>query len=101
MVELNEQLAKNAAEKIVKNLQRIARKKFTNDPAKEIEFIGKINTNLMYTSNMEEAVRNADFVCETIVENLTEKQKLFKMIESVSLSFLMMMVKIMHTFGFI
>lgn len=84
MVEINFDLLKKADASISDSLARIARKLYKDKPLDAESFINDTRARLKGTTNINEAVRNADLVIEAIVENLETKQKLFKAIDEVA-----------------
>lgn len=83
VLEVSEQAARLAQKKNEKQLNRLARQFFKNDPNTQTAFVRKAISHLSYSSELSEGVKNADLVIEAITENLESKQALFAEIERV------------------
>jgi len=64
------------------SLKRVAKKKHENDQAAQTALVEDVLKHIQLSTNVTEAVANADLVIEAIVENVTIKQKLFAQVES-------------------
>lgn len=83
LVEINFDLLKKADATINDSLTRIA-KKTHKDKHDAEAFIEDVRARLKGTTNLNEAVKDADLIIEAIVENLPTKQKLFKTVDEVA-----------------
>lgn len=83
ITEVSEQLAERSKENVLKNAERLARKKFGKDEKLKANYVHKIDSRIKITSNYEESVRHADLVIEAIIENLDAKHKLFALLDKV------------------
>ncbi|XP_050391069.1 hydroxyacyl-coenzyme A dehydrogenase, mitochondrial [Patella vulgata] len=64
-----------------KSLQRVAKKKFADDPKGGESFINEIISRIKTETDPTVPAANTDLVIEAIVENLDVKQKLFKSLD--------------------
>ncbi|KAK6187142.1 hypothetical protein SNE40_005230 [Patella caerulea] len=64
-----------------KSLQRVAKKKFADDPKGGETFISEIISRIKTETDPTVPAANTDLVIEAIVENLDVKQKLFKSLD--------------------
>ncbi|KAI6209313.1 Eukaryotic translation initiation factor 2A [Aphelenchoides besseyi] len=78
LIDQNEQILGKAQKAIDKSLRRVAKKKFAQDESK---FVDGTLQYIKTTSNLSEAVKQADLIIEAIVENIEAKQKLFEQVE--------------------
>lgn len=83
LVEINYDLLKKSDATINASLSKIA-KKLHKDKNDAEAFINDTRSRLKGTTNLNEAVSDADLVIEAIVENLETKQKLFKTIDEIA-----------------
>lgn len=83
ITEVTEQLAEQSKKTIIKNAERVARKKCGIDENLKANYIHGISSRVRTTSNYEESVKNADLVIEAIIENLEAKHKLFALLDKV------------------
>lgn len=77
MVDMSEDILKKSRANIEKSLQRVAKKKFAENPKDGEAFVADVFSRLSIQTDSAEAVKNADLVTEAIVENLDIKKKLF------------------------
>lgn len=77
MVDMSEDILKKSRANIEKSLQRVAKKKFAENPKDGEAFVADVFSRLSIHTDSAEAVKNADLVTEAIVENLDIKKKLF------------------------
>jgi len=73
---------KNAHQSIETSFKRIAKKKFAKDESAQKSFVDERLKYIRLTSNIAEAVKDADLIIESVVEDIDVKQKLFAEIES-------------------
>lgn len=83
ITEVSEQLAEQSKKTIIKNAERLARKKFGTDENLKANYTQGVSSRVRTTSNYEESVKNADLVIEAIIENLEAKHKLFALLDKV------------------
>lgn len=84
LVEMNDALVEKARGNIRKSLQRVAKKKFSDDEKAQTEFIEQILSRLGGSSDLKQAVQDSDLVIEAVVENMKVKHELFGSIDAVS-----------------
>jgi 3-hydroxyacyl-CoA dehydrogenase len=84
MVDQKKELLEKANKSIAKNLERSGRKQFKDNEALVKKFIHGSLDRIETTTELNDAVDNADLVIEAIVENLKVKQELFASIDDVS-----------------
>ena len=79
LVDISEEILNAIKDKIEQNLQRyyVAKNKLTEEEA------SKILSNIHYTLNIEEAVKNVQLVIEAILEDMDLKKKLFNILDSI------------------
>ncbi|CAM1293307.1 HADH (predicted), partial [Pycnogonum litorale] len=82
LVDQTNDLLKNSTSRIQKNLSRVAKKKFADNPEDGEKFIQESLGRLKTTTDAQEGVKNSDLVIEAIVENIDVKQKLFKSLDA-------------------
>ncbi|KAI8368721.1 3-hydroxyacyl-CoA dehydrogenase [Blakeslea trispora] len=78
VVDTSDASLENGKSIISKSLQRVARKKFGDDDAKQKEFVSSVLRNIHLTTDANASVKEADLVVEAIVENMKVKHALFK-----------------------
>lgn len=84
LVEVNFDLLKRADATISKNLERISKKLYKDNPNAAEKFVVETRARLKGTTNVNEAVSATDLIIEAITENLEAKQKLFKNIDEIA-----------------
>jgi 3-hydroxyacyl-CoA dehydrogenase len=84
LVDLSQPMIDKAKKSIEKNLERVGKKAFKDDEVKIKNFVTESAARISTTTNVEEAAKDTDLVIEAIIEKLSEKQKLFSSIDSVS-----------------
>lgn len=77
LVDVSNEILKKSENNMKKSLERVARKKFSDDAQAGQKFITETLQRLKTNTDPKEAVKTADLVIEAIVENLEIKQKLF------------------------
>uniref|UniRef100_A0A182N3R1 3-hydroxyacyl-CoA dehydrogenase n=1 Tax=Anopheles dirus TaxID=7168 RepID=A0A182N3R1_9DIPT len=77
LVEMSDALVGKAIGGIRKSLERVAKKKFQDDPAKGQQFIDGTLAKIGGATQPETAVQGADLVVEAIVERMEVKHALF------------------------
>uniref|UniRef100_A0AC35TMW9 Hydroxyacyl-coenzyme A dehydrogenase, mitochondrial n=1 Tax=Rhabditophanes sp. KR3021 TaxID=114890 RepID=A0AC35TMW9_9BILA len=82
LVDQDQKALDKAKTSIAKSIDRVAKKKFADNEADRHAFISSTLQSIQYTTDVKQAVRNADLVIEAVVENLGVKQELFKTIEA-------------------
>lgn len=83
LVELDSSLIDKAKKSIEKNLERVAKKQFKDDPAKISAFVAESMGRIQGSTDIKETAKNTDIIIEAIVENLSVKQKFFSSIDDV------------------
>lgn len=83
ITEVSEQLAEQSKKNIIKNAERLARKKFGKDEKLKATYVQETSSRIRTTANYEDSVKNADLVIEAIIENLEAKHKLFALLDKV------------------
>lgn len=86
LIDLNSSLLDKSKIKIEKSLRRVGQKIFKGDENKINDYVEKSLNRIKFSSDLNEAVKTADLVIEAIVEDLTQKQKLFESIDNVAKS---------------
>ncbi|TKR82979.1 hypothetical protein L596_016643 [Steinernema carpocapsae] len=81
LVDQNKEILDKAFKSIDTSVRRVAKKKFADDAAKQTQLVEETLKGLSVSTNVEEAVANADLVIEAIVENIEAKRKLFAQVE--------------------
>ncbi|KAK0406875.1 hypothetical protein QR680_018861 [Steinernema hermaphroditum] len=81
LVDQSKEVLDKAFKSIDTSVRRVAKKKFADDAAKQAQLVEETLKGLSVTTNVEEAVANADLVIEAIVENIEAKRKLFAQVE--------------------
>ncbi|XP_060592406.1 hydroxyacyl-coenzyme A dehydrogenase, mitochondrial-like [Ruditapes philippinarum] len=81
IVDTSEDILKKSKASIEKSLQRVAKKKFAENPKDGEAFISDVVGRLSVQTDAWEAVKNADLVTEAIVENLDIKKQLFSQLD--------------------
>jgi 3-hydroxyacyl-CoA dehydrogenase len=84
MIDTSDAALENGKKIITKSLQRVARKKFADDEAKQAEFIANTINNVTLSKDLDAAAAKSDLIVEAIVENLDIKQKLFANLDKVA-----------------
>lgn len=84
IVDQNDDLLAKSKATIEKSLQRVAAKKYKDDPAKGKSFFEETMARIQMNTNYDSAFENADLVVEAIIENLKIKQDLFKSLDAVA-----------------
>lgn len=83
ITEVTEELAEQAKKTVIKNAERLSRKKFGQDEKLKLSYVEDLSARVRTTTNYEESVKNADLVIEAIIENLEAKHKLFSFLDKV------------------
>lgn len=85
LVDLDASLIQKSEKNIMRNLERVAKRQFSsNDKLRMKTFVEESFARIRSSTNVEESVRATDIVIEAIIENLEAKQKLFALIDTVS-----------------
>ncbi|VDN56842.1 unnamed protein product [Dracunculus medinensis] len=82
LVDRTDEILTNAKNSIRTSLQRIAKKKFSDDSKAQEAFTSNVMKCMKTTTSLSSAVKSADLIIEAIIENLSIKQNLFQKIES-------------------
>jgi len=86
LVDIDATAVGKAKNRIETSIQRVAKKKFAQDPEAGQKFVSSALENLETSTDATSSVKSADLVVEAIVENLDVKKKLFSQLDEVSLS---------------
>ncbi|XP_041362773.1 hydroxyacyl-coenzyme A dehydrogenase, mitochondrial-like [Gigantopelta aegis] len=81
LVDQTDDILSKSVGSIKKSLQRVAKKKFADDPKGGENYVSDVLAHVKTSTNAESAVSNADLVVEAIVENLDVKRKLFSSLD--------------------
>lgn len=81
IVELNQDLLDKTRRSIESSVQRVAKKVYKEQPADGEQFVADTLSRLSTSTNLTDAVRDADLVLEAIVENLAVKHDLFRTVD--------------------
>ncbi|XP_067931625.1 hydroxyacyl-coenzyme A dehydrogenase, mitochondrial-like isoform X2 [Watersipora subatra] len=84
LVDMNDEILNKSSASIKKSLDRVAKKKFSDNPQGGESFVSDIVGRIKYSSDALESVKSTDLVVEAIVENLDVKQKLFASLDKVA-----------------
>ncbi|CAL4110178.1 unnamed protein product [Meganyctiphanes norvegica] len=84
MVDIDEVAVGKAKDRIGASIQRVAKKKFAQDPEAGQKFISSALEKLQISTDAISSVKSADLVVEAIVENLDVKKKLFAQLDEVA-----------------
>lgn len=77
LVDISQQVLDASNANITKSIQRVAKKKFAEDPAAGAAFVEGSLANMHVATSVDTAIQTADLVVEAVVENMELKQKLF------------------------
>jgi len=83
LIDISEQVLTKAKAGITKSLERVATKKFKDDPSKAPGFVGAIMEKIKFTTDMS-AAKSSELVVEAVIENVELKRKIFKELEAVT-----------------
>jgi len=81
LLEVSDPLANKCVDSISKNLAKVAKKKFQDNPAEGEAWVSKIMGNIKTSTSIPSAVSHADLVIEAIVENIEAKAKIFQEVD--------------------
>jgi len=81
LVDISDQVLGNATASIKKSLERVAKKKYSDNPKEGEKFISDTLARLKTNTSATDSVKNADIVIEAIVENIKIKQELFSSLD--------------------
>lgn len=84
ITEVSEEVAEKSKKTVIRNAERLARKKFGKDEKLKANYVQETSSRIKSTANYEESVKNADLVIEAIIENLEAKHKLFALLDKVT-----------------
>lgn len=84
LVETNHDLLKKAESNITKNLGRVAKRLYKDDPKQAEKFVNDTRARIKGSVTDQEACKDTDLVIEAIVENLEVKRKLFTGLDEVA-----------------
>uniref|UniRef100_A0A914HUM9 3-hydroxyacyl-CoA dehydrogenase n=1 Tax=Globodera rostochiensis TaxID=31243 RepID=A0A914HUM9_GLORO len=82
LVDQNQAIIDKAKSGIESSIKRVAKKQFENDSKKQNDLVTRVLSNISLSTNIGQAVSEADLVIEAVVENLDVKRKLFAQVES-------------------
>ncbi|XP_036619205.1 hydroxyacyl-coenzyme A dehydrogenase, mitochondrial [Trichosurus vulpecula] len=81
LVDQTDEILAKSKKGIEENLQRVAKKKFAENPQAGDEFIKKTLSNISLSTDAASVVHSTDLVIEAIVENLKVKNELFQRLD--------------------
>ncbi|GIX76891.1 hydroxyacyl-coenzyme A dehydrogenase, mitochondrial [Caerostris darwini] len=81
LVDVSEPILEKAHSRIQKSLERVAKKKFSDNAQESEKFIKETLQKLKTTTSPSDSVKEADIVIEAIVENMKVKHELFKTLD--------------------
>ncbi|XP_051821576.1 hydroxyacyl-coenzyme A dehydrogenase, mitochondrial isoform X1 [Antechinus flavipes] len=81
LVDQSDEILAKSKKGIQENLQRVAKKKFAENPQAGDEFIKKSMSNISLSTDAASVVHSTDLVIEAIVENLKLKNELFQRLD--------------------
>ena len=81
LVDINDNLLNKARERITTSLQRVAKKKHAEDPAKGAAYVKDTLERIRWSTQPTAAVAKSDLVIEAIVENIEKKRELFSALD--------------------
>ncbi|XP_069486966.1 hydroxyacyl-coenzyme A dehydrogenase, mitochondrial [Ambystoma mexicanum] len=81
LVDQSEDILKNSKKGIEDSLKKLVKKKFADKPEAGTQFIETTLNNVTLSTDPASVVHSTDLVIEAIVENLTVKNELFKMLD--------------------
>ncbi|XP_074128962.1 hydroxyacyl-coenzyme A dehydrogenase, mitochondrial [Sminthopsis crassicaudata] len=81
LVDQSDEILAKSKKGIEGNLQRVAKKKFAENPQAGDEFIKKTMSNISLSTDAASVVHSTDLVIEAIVENLKLKNELFQRLD--------------------
>lgn len=81
LVDQSDEILAKSKKGIQENLQRVAKKKFAENPQAGDEFIKKTMSNISLSTDAASVVHSTDLVIEAIVENLKLKNELFQRLD--------------------
>ncbi|KAF7633489.1 hypothetical protein Mgra_00007072 [Meloidogyne graminicola] len=81
LVDQTQQILDKSLKGIESSIKRVAKKQYESDENEQKNLINKVIENISVSTNVSEAVSNADLVIEAIVENVEVKQNLLDRVE--------------------
>uniref|UniRef100_A0A182SBU1 3-hydroxyacyl-CoA dehydrogenase NAD binding domain-containing protein n=1 Tax=Anopheles maculatus TaxID=74869 RepID=A0A182SBU1_9DIPT len=84
VVDVNEEAIGRARRQVEKDLRRMAQHVSKGNEQAENKFFTEAAARTMYSTKLKEVVTATDLVIEAIVENLEQKQSLFKILDQVA-----------------
>lgn len=84
LVDISDQVLNKAVGSIKKSLERVAKKKYSDNPKEGEIFISETLGRLKTNTSAIDSVKSADLVIEAIVEHIKIKQELFKSLDEVA-----------------
>ncbi|XP_065313854.1 hydroxyacyl-coenzyme A dehydrogenase, mitochondrial-like isoform X3 [Gordionus sp. m RMFG-2023] len=77
LVDQNKNILDTSKERVLKNISKLALKKYTGDSVKANIFCKEKMEYLTFIESHDQAAKKSDLIIEAIVENIENKQKLF------------------------
>lgn len=84
VVDVSEPILQKATANIKKSLERVAKKKYSDNAQEGAKFISETLQRVKTNTSAEDSAKGADIVIEAIVENIKVKQDLFKALDKVA-----------------
>uniref|UniRef100_H2Z506 Hydroxyacyl-coenzyme A dehydrogenase, mitochondrial n=1 Tax=Ciona savignyi TaxID=51511 RepID=H2Z506_CIOSA len=84
VVDLDNDVLQNCVKTVEKSLQRVAKKKFSEDEKAGQAYVAESMSRIAVNQDLVSACKDTDLVVEAIVENLDVKRKVFESIDSVA-----------------
>lgn len=84
LVDISDSVLEKAKAGISKSLQRVVKKKFSDNPEAGENYLSSTLGNLSFSTIPADAVKDSDLVIEAIVENVDIKKKLFAEIDAIA-----------------
>ncbi|KAG8190785.1 hypothetical protein JTE90_005821 [Oedothorax gibbosus] len=81
LVDVSEPILQKATASIKKSLERVAKKKYSDNASEGEKFVAESLKRLTTNTSAEASAKSADIVIEAIVENVKVKQDLFKALD--------------------
>ena len=86
MVDIDGQAVEKANKRIGQSIQRVAKKKFSEDADAAAKFVSDSTSRITTSTDAVASVASSDLVVEAIVENIDIKKKLFSQLDQVCIN---------------
>lgn len=84
LVDVDENALDRSKNIIKASLQRLAKKQFEDNEAKQKELIEFTLSNIKTSTNSSESAKDADMIMEAIIEDIQKKQQLFSSLDGIA-----------------